>query len=225
MALDPCNTDHILFGAAVFCSAVVGTAMFYVTHCVKRQTVIRFVKIPPEGLGISVGQASITRHVPGSGPQPQPVEATLQSFAEEATLQSFTEDPILSTEPDVMTALLQQAQPISSPEGLSVEEKREEGEKESKGDKEYKGQVKPEVTKKSKKRMVSAMIAGIQSILSFTPVATPTILDALHITYPSLTLTDIDTLLYQMLIRGLVRREGKRMPYQWALAIPRHKHM
>jgi hypothetical protein len=210
MLLDPCNTDDILFGAAIFCSAVVGTAIFYATHCVKRQTVIRFVKIPPGGLEISVGQPSVTR-----------LGQEAEAEAEAETLQSFPDDPIISTDPHIMTSLLQQVQSPSPPEGLNVEEKEKEKEKED----ESQPQPQPQLTKNSKKRMVSAMIAAIQSILSFTPVPTPTILNAMQSTYTSLTLTDIDTLLYQMLIRGLVRREGKRMPYQWALATPRHKHM
>ena len=232
MLVDPCNTDHILFGAAVFCSAVVGTAIFYVTHCVKRQTVIRFVKIPPGGIGITVGQPSVTRQLPGpvaSGEKESQVQ-----------VQSYVDDPILSTEPDIMTALLlktQSAPSPSPPEGLQVskeqqapqlQEKEQQApqlqEKEQQAPQlQEKVQQPPQkpLPKKSKKLIVSSMTSSIHSLLTFTPTSTYTILTALQPTYPSLTLTEIDTLLYQMLIRGLVRREGKRLPYQWTLAVPK----
>ena len=214
MLVDPCNTDHILFGAAVFCSAVVGTAIFYVTHCVKRQTVIRFVKIPPGGIGITVGQPSVTRQLPGSVASGEK-ESQVQ-------VQSYVDDPILSTEPDIMTALLLKTQPapspsLSPPEGLQVSKEQQAPQLQEKVEQ---PPQKP-LPKKSKKLIVSSMTSSIHSLLTFTPTSTYTILTALQPTYPSLTLTEIDTLLYQMLIRGLVRREGKRLPYQWTLAVPK----
>jgi len=74
------------------------------------------------------------------------------------------------------------------------------------------------LSKKAKRerfRMISELIINH---LTLSPVTTRSLLESLQDSYPTLTMTEMDSMLYQLLIRSMVRREGKRIPYMWSLS-------